>query len=145
MHIIALTGLVSVEKIDLTIDLAAYYREHGQRVAIVDNVARMAIDPARLDGVPVVRLDGDLSQYLGATLEHLDAGIVILAASEVTNPHDLYATLDLLSNVSVTALALIDTRTCDCFPQVRDLLVSYADVVVNVPYNTEHVIDRLNA
>jgi hypothetical protein len=42
--------------------------------------------------------------------------------------------------MEIQLLALIDLRTCDCFPTMRERLEAYADTVVMLPYNLEEVL-----
>lgn len=145
MKLIALTGLVSIEKRDLTLELAQHYRDTGQRVAIVDNIARLPIDPELTGGETLLRVEGDITPNLAALLENSSADIVILAVSERMHPETWLAALDNLReirpDIEAQTTALIDLRTCDCFPNVRELLERYADKVVMLPYRLAQVVE----
>ena len=143
MQLLLLTGLVTVEKIDLTRQLAAHFAATGERVAVLDNISRLHIDPNDLPAaVSYQRINRPLD--FTADLSHLGADRVLLALSETAEPnHTFTALLDLPSGVDVTTLALIDTRTCDCFPAMRATLEDYADLTVNLPYVIEDVIAKL--
>jgi hypothetical protein len=61
------------------------------------------------------------------------AETMIFVAPAQISPDDLYALLDTLPpGCEVLTVAVIDTRTCDCFPNLRNTLEQNADVVVNV-------------
>jgi hypothetical protein len=147
MQLIVLTGLVIVEKQQFTLDLARHYIAQGQPVAIIDNMARLTLDQSQIAQASYQRLEGDLDGQLAPLLSQSTAVVTILAASETLPPETLFVQLDALrdalSDISITTLALIDTRTCDCFPQVRQQLELYADVVVNMPADPAAVIAQL--
>lgn len=147
MWLIALTGLVSVEKIQLTIELAGYFNQQGKQVTVVDNIARLAIDPVHLSSTALIRRDGDILNDLNVllrTLESEQIEVIIFAASENASPEAMFAALADLSQVRVTTVAMIDVRTCDCFPNLRRALEDHADLVVNVPYEFSGVIWALS-
>lgn len=147
MRLIALLGLVIVEKIDLIATFAAQFADSGQSVAVIDNLSRLSIDPAQLSDVNYVRLEDDLAENLPLLLGELEADVVLLAVSETTPPDETFVLLDRLAEqnpgLETQTLALIDTRTCDCFPQTRQALEASADVVVNLPVAFETVLEAL--
>lgn len=142
MKLIVLTGLVVIEKIELTVELANTYLAQGLSVSIVDNIARIPIDSEVAPVLPQ-RIIGDIATQLD-NLQHLDSDIVILAASESANPDSLFSALELLRdsipNLETHTIALIDLRTCDCFPNVREHLERYAHQVIMMPYTLEEVL-----
>lgn len=141
MKLIVLTGLVVIEKINLTVELADFYLKQGQSVSIIDNIARIPIDTEVAPVMPV-RINGDITQQTKIIAEQ-NSDIVLLAVSESTNPDTLFTSLELLRdtlpNLEIFTIALIDLRTCDCFPNVRERLELYADQVVMMPYKLEEV------
>jgi len=144
MKLVVLIGLVSIEKLHLTVELAQLCTEWGISVAVIDNVARLALDPEWLSGEEhLVRLEGDLHHYLHDTLEHLQAEVVLIAVSEASNLHDLFIYLESIREMDrvqdIQTLGLVDLRTCDCFPNLRMLLESYADASFLAPFDA-HVI-----
>lgn len=147
MRLIVLTGLVVVEKIDLALDLARHTSTAGKTVTIIDNVRRLAVDDVPLDTVTLVRLDGDLRDGLLPLLDDVTSDVTLLAVAETVRPDDLFVLLndlrDHLPGIEVQTLALIDERTCDCFPQLRVLLEDYADVTVNLPVTLDEVVAQL--
>ncbi|MCU0512139.1 MAG: hypothetical protein MUE40_06160 [Anaerolineae bacterium] len=147
MHLVVLTGLVSIEKRDLALALAQSCLADGHRVALIDNIARLPVDPELTAGATLLRLQGDVTQYLATTLEHVAADVVILAASETAHPEALFSALAALAEarpgLRVRTAALIDLRTCDCFPNVRQVLERYADVIVNLPCDVAGVREAL--
>ena len=142
MKLIVLTGLVVIEKINLTVELADFYLKQGQSVSIVDNIARLAIDSEVAPVMPI-RINDDITQRMNIVAQQ-DSDVVLLAVSESTNPDTLFTSLELLhdeiDNLEIYTMALIDLRTCDCFPNVRERLELYADQVVMMPYKLEEVL-----
>jgi hypothetical protein len=134
MQLIALAGLVSVEKIQLTIELAKHFTSEEKTVAIVDNVSRLQIEA----DVPLYRVE--TLNELNTRLRTIKEQIVLFAVSETVSPEALLDTLDELTGIDITTLAMIDTRTCDCFPNLRVAFEDYADLVVNVPYELSEVV-----
>ncbi len=145
MHLITLAGLVSVEKGELTIGLAQHFAQAGMAVTVIDNIGRLPLDTKHLWQVDYVRLQTDLPAELPLVIEQLDSDVVLLAANETIAPDDLFVLLDDLQqpDLRLQTLALIDTRTCDCFPQVRENLETHADVVINLPATVAEVIAKL--
>lgn len=147
MHMIVFTGLVVVEKQQLALDLAQHALEQGQRVAIIDHMAYRRFPEEALPHVAYYRLEGELDDQLLPLLDAIDADRVFLLVSETTPPDVLFAQLDALQAnrpiVEVQTLALINTRTCDCFPHLREQLEMYADVVVNMPVQLADVLRQV--
>lgn len=148
MKVIALIGLVSIEKIQLTTDLATHYTWHTDKsVTIIDNVARLAIDPVQLSDEPLVRINGDLTDSLADHLQSANSDIVLIAVSETAELDNLFVTLDIISenlpHIDLTTLGLIDLRTCDCFPNLREKLEDYADVHLLAPFDVQEVISLI--
>lgn len=145
MRLIALAGLVSVEKTELAVMLAQYFVRRGQTVTLIDNVSRTPMPP--VEAVQQVRIEDDPAPSLLSTLENLTSDVVIFAASETVPPDALFLLLDdvqqQLPALAVQTLALIDTRTCDCFPQFRVSLESYADGVINLPVEWASVLEEI--
>ncbi|MAS36481.1 MAG: hypothetical protein CL610_20930 [Anaerolineaceae bacterium] len=145
MRLIVLAGLVSVEKTELAVMLAQYFVRRGQTVTLIDNVSRTPMPP--VEAVQQVRIEDDPAPVLLSTLENLTSDVVIFAASETVPPDVLFLLLDdvqqQLPALAVQTLALIDTRTCDCFPQFRVSLESYADGVINLPVEWASVLEEI--
>jgi len=143
MYLLLLTGLVSVEKIHLTTQLARYFADQGERVAVLDNISRLHIDPATLPAsVTYQQINGPVD--FAADLNDIHADRVLLALSETAEPAQTFTgLLDVPAGTAIYTLALIDTRTCDCFPAMRETLEDYADLTVNLPYVIEDVITAL--
>ena len=144
MKLIVLTGLVAIEKAELALELAEHTMQQGQSVTVLDNIARM---PLQTTAVPVQRIEGDSLEQLSYWLTDVNSDVVILAVSEQVHPDTLFVMLDNLYNqfdtIEIQTLALIDTRTCDCFPHVRESLEEYADVVVMLPYSLDEVLNNV--
>lgn len=145
MKVIVLTGLVSVEKADLVAELAGYSASLGQSVQLIDNIARQPLSKTLANTQNIVRVQGDDLDQLVASIAQASADVVIVAVSEQAHPEKLFLALDDLRDafdtVEMITLAMIDTRTCDCFPNVRQALELYADVSLMMPYDLEQVLD----
>lgn len=143
MKLIVLTGLVVIEKISLAVELAEVHSALGNSVTIVDNIARIPID-SEIAPVPPQRISGDITNQMDS-IDQIDSDVVILAASESANPDTLFTALELLrdtiADIEIETIAMIDLRTCDCFPNVRERLELYADKVLMMPYDLEEVLD----
>ena len=139
MRLIVLTGLVITEKQQLAVDLARHYQDQGEQAVVLDN----GVGITSADDVAIHPLKSDLDP-LADKIAQLAADVVILAAHPGTSPQDLFATLDTLSvqqpDLQVRTLALIDTRTCDCFPHLREELEMHADVILNVPFSLDDAL-----
>lgn len=146
MKVIVLTGLVSIEKAQLTGELANHFKA-DLTVAIIDNITRTAINFAD-DSLPVKRIEGDLIADLSQTVHNITADVTIIAVSEQAHPEKLFVAIDDLREQQpdweIYSLALIDTRTCDCFPNVREALELYADATVMIPYQLDGVLNYVN-
>lgn len=143
MRLIVLAGLVAIEKINLAVELAEHFAEQGQRVTVLDNITRISIDPELLFRPQLQRLNGDVLDRLPDIIASQMADTLIFATSENYSPDALFIALDELSAHAVQTLALIDLRTCDCFPHMRQLFEDYADIVVNMPYDLSEVLENL--
>ena len=78
MKLIVLTGLVSVEKIEIAQDLASFFNKQGMKVAVLDNVARLLMNPKEFS-IPVQQIAGDITLELEKVLFQMEADVVILA------------------------------------------------------------------
>lgn len=142
-RLIVLAGLPSIEKAFLAAELGAFWAQQGLSVAILDNIARIAIDPETVGRARVTRAAGDMLPHLPYLLTQTPADRVIFAASETLPTDALFAALDSLDGVRVTVAGLIDTRTCDCFPHMRAQLEADADTVIHIPYDLRAVVAAL--
>lgn len=148
MKVIALIGLVIIEKIQLTIDLATHITwKTDFDVTIIDNGARMVIDPVHLSDEPLIRVSGDITDSLADVLQSISTEIVLVAVSETAELDNLFVTLDIIaermSDIDLTTIGLIDLRTCDCFPHLREKLEDYADVHFLAPFELSEVLNVL--
>ena len=138
MKLIVLTGLVSIEKIQLAGELAQAF-PHAR---IIDNVARLAMNSEAF-AQPIERITGDILPELPVLLAEQHE-FTILAVSEETNPHALFDTLEKIGamqpELEIITIALIDLRTCDCFPHLREALEQAADKSLLLPYNLSEVL-----
>ena len=144
MKVIVLTGLVSIEKAQLARELAKHFL-NDKSVIIIDNIARISVE--ELDGVLTKRYEENITKQLPEILHGQPSDIVIVALSEQAHPEKLFIALGDLQEQSeweIYTLALIDTRTCDCFPNVREALELYADVSVMMPYELDEVLTYVN-
>ncbi|MEL6407375.1 MAG: hypothetical protein AAFR81_23590 [Chloroflexota bacterium] len=146
--IIVLTGLVSVEKVALSQELATHFSAENT-VTVIDNMARLALDRDELpDSISLVRQVGDDMQALENAIRQAKGEVVLVAVTEQAHPEKLFVSIEnlreRLPDASIFSLAMIDTRTCDCFPNVRAALEMYADMTVMMPYDVESVIDYVS-
>ena len=144
MKVIVLTGLVSIEKAQLARELAKYFLKN-KSVTIIDNIARIYVE--ELDSILIKRYEENITRKLPEILHGQPSDIVIVALSEQAHPEKLFVALDDLQEQSeweIYTLALIDTRTCDCFPNVREALELYADVSVMMPYELDEVVSYVD-
>lgn len=143
--VIALAGLVAAEKAQLAAQLANHYSAQGVPVLLVDQGQRVAVDPEWVFQASLRRLGAPDPDQLPAVLGESAAQVVVIALAETLPPDTLFAALEALDGVRLWTLALIDLRTCDCFPHMRHLLESSADQVVYVPYDLGAVVAGLTA
>jgi hypothetical protein len=145
MKLFVLTGLVAVEKGHLAVELAQHFSQQDWSVIVLDNIERI---PLNTPEVTVKRVEGDILPFLPDIMAELEHDVAVLAISEQTHPDGLAVALDRLHNqfdtMVIQTLALIDLRTCDCFPHVREHLEAHADVVVMLPYNLNEVLSHVH-
>jgi len=149
MRVVAFVGLVSIEKIQLVIELATHYTwETDKTITIIDNVARLAIDPVQLSDEPLIRINDDLTERLTDRIRDINSDIVLIAVSESAELDKLFIALDIMSeklpHIDLLTIGLIDLRTCDCFPQIRENLEDYAEVHFLAPFDVSEVITVIN-
>ena len=149
MNLIAFIGLVTIEKIRLVQDLARYYTwDAGQSVTIIDNVARMAIDPVHLSGETLIRFEDDISDKLAFILKEHGDDVVLLAISETAHLDELLVTFDEVTttnpDIQLHTIGLLDLRTCDCFPHYREQLESYTETTLLAPFSVNAVLGAMN-
>jgi hypothetical protein len=118
----------------------------GQRVTLIDNGTR-PVEP--LSGVTVQRIAGgcvccSLAGQLYRVMAGIDQGVAVLIASESAQPEALRLILENLRDgqpgLEFRLLALVDDRTCDCFPHVRQMLEDAADDVLYPPFAPEKAL-----
>lgn len=147
MKLVVLAGLITVEKIQLARELASFFKQQALKVLVLDNVARLPMKPGNFD-VPVQRITDDITIQLKHLLQNSDADLLILALSEQIHPDDCFIMLENLSDtiaeIDIRSIALLDTRTCDCFPNLRENLEQYADLSIYLPYRLDEVLNYLS-
>jgi hypothetical protein len=145
--LLVLAGLGAIEKMQLAVDLAQHWTDAGQSVTVIDNIARLRIDPVWLSTETLLRYDGDIVPMLPDFMAHITAAITLVALSENTAPDDLFVALDRLKemrpNLAIHTVALLDLRTCDCFPALRETFEQYADAVLHAPFAVTDVLEVL--
>lgn len=136
LHLIALLGLVSVEKAELAAQIANHVTDSGLRAVIFDGGARLRVDTEWVAAARLVRLDADRLAQIPDLLAASDEDVAILAAPETAATDAVFAALAALERpgLTITTAALIDLRTCDCFPNLRAELEASADVTLAIPY-----------
>ena len=145
MKLFVLTGLVAVEKGHLAVELAQHFSQQEWSVIVLDNIERI---PLNTPEVTVKRVEGDILPFLTDIVAEIDQDVVVLAVSEQTHPDALAVALDSIyhqfDTIAIATLALIDLRTCDCFPHVRERLEAHADVVIMLPYDLNEVLSHVH-
>ncbi len=145
--LLVLAGLVAIEKMQLAVDLAQYWTDAGQAVTVIDNIARLRIDPVWLSSEILMRYDGDIVPLLPEFVAHITTEIAIVALSENSVPDDLFVVIDMLKetrqDLDIHTFALLDLRTCDCFPMLREVFEQYADAVLHAPFAVGDVLEAL--
>jgi hypothetical protein len=139
MMVILLAGLVVVEKIELALALAAH-----DTALVIDAGVQMPVSPDRLP--PGTQLQQVAPTGILAALATAPERVIIalpasFAPAELSGLIDqIYATI---TPDDVHTLALIDTRTCDCFPTLRQALEAEADQVIRLPVDMAAVAAEL--
>jgi len=153
MQLIILMGIVSIEKHQLTAEIANHFVDRGEHVHVVDNVQRLPLDSESVDA-PLTRLVSDdvLTSSLPIFAEQ-NAQVGLLALSEKIHPETLMMSiLDMetqwqsiapQSPLHMTTIGMIDLRTCDCFPNIRVMIENNADIVTYVPYDLTKIIPQI--
>lgn len=148
-RLIVLTGLVTVEKIDLGLALAHHFATR-EPVALVDHMGSINIAQDRINAsrIKLIRLNESISQGLTAILYNARYRVILFITAPTIAPDILLTTLshlqDTMPSLAIYTLALVDNRTCDCFPAVRQLYEETADAVVHLPEDGSTVINLVN-
>jgi hypothetical protein len=147
MKLIVLMGLMSIEKAELAALLANHVTGDGRSAVIFDGVQRLHIDREWVAAARLVRLDTNHGLAgLPALVSASREDVAILAAPETAPPDAVFAALVALDrpDLTITTAALIDLRTCDCFPHLREELESSTDVTLEIPYVLPDVLRALD-
>lgn len=145
LHLIALLGLVSVEKAELAAQIANHVTDSGRRAVVFDGGARLRVDSEWMAAARLVRLGTDGLAQLPDLLAASAEDVAILAAPETAPTDAVFAALAALDRpgLTLTTAALIDLRTCDCFPNLREELEANADVTLAIPYAVPDALGAL--
>ncbi|MGB1286228.1 MAG: hypothetical protein ACPG7F_06840 [Aggregatilineales bacterium] len=142
MQLIALTGMMILEKADLCIALAQHFGAAGQRVCLLDNLAGTDITGELPAGVMCHKI---MLDNLPGFVVLDPADIFLLAVSERAHPD---TTVQALLNLeihepalTVQTIALIDARSEGCFPQVVETLIQNADVSLHLPATLDDILE----
>lgn len=145
MKLIALTGIIGYQKAQFAAEIARMLQDSGQRVGIIDNGDHSAI-PTGQD-VLTCRLIGGFDEHLYNKIQGMDCDVVLLVVSESTHPESLMMVLahlqHLLPELTIKLVALIDDRTCDCFPHLRSMLEDSADITLHAPFDVHQLLGDL--
>jgi hypothetical protein len=145
MHLIVFAGLASFEKAHLVAEVAESLAADGSDVVIIDNSDRHW--PAATQDFDTIRMTGPLSAGMFEAIARVDAEYVLLIVAESTTPDALIDAVEMIRDhrisVYVRLLALVDDRTCDCFPALREQLEANADVTLRSPYRLEEALKAL--
>ncbi len=141
--LLVITGLAGTEKARLTVGMAQALQATDQRVTILDHSENNPMHP--LATLTITRVIHDLPGAISTALR-TDNAIVLLNAAESLHPETLYRLvydgIDRMTShsVDVRILALVDDRTCDCFPHLRALLEDHADLTLRYPFAIEEAL-----
>ncbi len=122
MQVIALTGLVMAEKLDLTVELAQYAQAHQQSVTVINNVHYPPLDSTRLGAAALIDITKNISAenlaaQVIAALPTIADGVVLLPVSEMIPPDPLFMALedirDSQPKLDLRILALVDAHSDD--------------------------------
>lgn len=145
MKLIALTGIVGSQKAQFAIDIAMALQNSEIRVGIIDNGDHSAI-PA-IQSVLIHRLIEGFDERIYNEIQRMACDVILLVVSESTHPESLVMVLerlqDLLPDLTISLMALIDDRTCDCFPHLRMLLEDFADITLHAPFDVNQILGDL--
>lgn len=140
MKILILAGLVSYDKAALAEDMARRLAATGQSVTLIDNSEYTAV--SAVNGVTVIRVEKSTGAAAATAGTHSD--VILITASEALSPDGLLALQDEVQTVHPAAvvrqIALVDDRTCDCFPHLREAFDAQADLVLHAPFDLEKAL-----
>ncbi len=123
-HLIVLIGLAVIEKAQLARDLSDELQSQGHTVRIMDSSS--TADDARL---PDESRRAEESVLIWNTPAETD--IDQLASRLITLEAD---------GIRPLTIALLDNRTCECFPTVQDQLEQTADLTFHLPFELRDVL-----
>jgi hypothetical protein len=141
LKLIALTGIVGHQKAQFAMEIAVALQNAGQRVAVIDNG-----DHSTSLACPTVlmyrSIDG-FDERIYNKIQRMACDVILLVVSESTHPESLMIALehlqDLLPDLTTRLIALIDDRTCDCFPHLRLMLEDTADITLHAPFDVNQI------
>ncbi|GAB1420943.1 hypothetical protein MASR2M15_10710 [Anaerolineales bacterium] len=137
MKMSLLLGLVMVEKAQYALHLMEETLKANGSVQIVDNMVGIGISPeAVATGVTYLHVAGDIRYDLALLVEEAEVDHLIIAVSEHCNLPALFSEIANFSfthsDLTVECIGLIDLRTCDCFPNLRELLERECDHIITL-------------
>ena len=142
MKISILTGIIGQEKAQFAIQLAQAYLAKGLRVAIINN-GNVSIDNKVTANIYLGLTLGD-NERLYNELQSMQQDILLVIAAESAHPETIIDALDILQaaqpDSSSKLIALIDNRTCDCFPHLREMLEATADLTLRAPFSINEAL-----
>lgn len=133
-NLIIVTGVASYAKADFTEHLAQHALASGQSVTIIDQSEQKNSAP----------IDGVTYQPQADTLND---GTTLFNTAESLHPDAMLAVVDDLYGkypaLEVKVLAVVDEKTCDCFPNLRRILEDYADFAVRYPLDDDAITEAI--
>ena len=145
MKLIALTGIVGHQKAQFAVELAEALQNCGQRVGIIDNGDHSALLASQR--VLIHRLTEGFDEPIYNEIQRMACDVILLVVSESTHPESLVMVLEHLQerlpDLTIRLMALIDDRTCDCFPHLRWMLEASADITLHAPFAVQQILGDL--
>jgi hypothetical protein len=145
LKLIALTGIIGHQKAQFAVEIARALQDSGQHVGIIDNGDYSAIPTGR--GVLTHRLIEGFDEHIYNEIQEMACDVILLVVSESTHPESLMMALahlqHLLPELTIRSVALVDDRTCDCFPHLRSMLEDSADITLHAPFDVNQLLEDL--
>ena len=142
MKIIVLTGIIGQEKAQFAVQLAQAYQDTGLRVAIINNGTVPIANGLTAKIYAGLILGGNEPLY--NEIQTMQEDVLLVIAAESAHPEALIAALDNLQAAQPDnrsqLIALIDDRTCDCFPHLREILEVTADLTLHAPFSIDEAL-----
>jgi hypothetical protein len=126
--LITLVGLNTVAKAQLMRDLSAHFQEQG---------------------LTTQQFDGSVTRFADTNIQtsvKSDDQITIWNTPQNTEMERLSSVLldQEAQGVQPLTIALLDTRTCDCFPTLREEMEQTADLTLSLPFDLKEALWKVS-